>query len=107
MRCALEQPLSTRIWPPRTAYLSQRTPQAHQAPAQHWGGVPDQALERACGVVTAHLYEFATDRNASHVARRLLCVAAGRDVLPAAGRAAGGVDGASHGKVNTEALHVL
>ena len=63
--------------------------------------VPDQALEHACGVVTAHLYEFATDRNASHVARCLLCVAAGRNVLPAAGRAAGGIDGASHGKAST------
>ena len=68
---------------------------------------PDQALERACGVVTRHLYEFATDRNASHVARRLLCVLAGRDVLPAPGRAANGVDGASHGKAGTSPCALL
>lgn len=40
-------------------------------------------LRDLTGVTVAHLWEFATDRNASHVARRLLCAVAGRDVAPA------------------------
>ena len=42
-----------------------------------------QVLVRVTEVTMEHLYEFATDRNASHVARRLLCVLAGFDVMPA------------------------
>ena len=42
-----------------------------------------QVLAKTTDVTMEHLYEFATDRNASHVARRLLCVIAGRDVMPA------------------------
>ena len=42
-----------------------------------------QVLARVTEVTVEHLYEFATDRNASHVARRLLCVLAGFDVMPA------------------------
>ena len=42
-----------------------------------------QVLAKTADVTVEHLYEFATDRNASHVARRLLCVIAGRDVMPA------------------------
>ena len=40
-------------------------------------------LAKTTDVTLEHLYEFATDRNASHVARRLLCVIAGHDVMPA------------------------
>ena len=56
-----------------------------------------QALAKASATVCARLYEFVTDRSGSHVARRLLCVLAGRNVLPAttAGRAK---DGASYAK---------
>ena len=42
-----------------------------------------QVLQRLCAVIVQHSWEFSTDRNATHVARRLLCVLAGRDVLPA------------------------
>ena len=45
--------------------------------------VDAQILTRIADVTVEHLYEFATDRNASHVARRLLCVFAGFDVMPA------------------------
>ena len=42
-----------------------------------------QVLERVCDVLTGwNLYETMTDPRASHVARRLLSVAAGRDVSP-------------------------
>ena len=41
-----------------------------------------QVLQKVTDVTVEHLYEFATDRNASHVARRLLCVLAGFDVVP-------------------------
>jgi hypothetical protein len=64
---------------------------------------PVQALERTCRVVTAHLYQFATDRNGSHVARALLCVLAGRDVAPAQQPRGGiaGVDAAALRRVRT------
>ena len=54
-----------------------------------------QVLQSLTGVVVAHLWEFATDRNASHVARQLLCVIAGRDVTPAQRGGAAAADGAA------------
>ncbi|BDA51236.1 Nucleolar protein 9 [Coccomyxa sp. Obi] len=54
-----------------------------------------EVLQSLTGVVVAHLWEFATDRNASHVARRLLCVIAGRDVTPAQRGGAAAADGAA------------
>ncbi|KAG2451956.1 hypothetical protein HYH02_003730 [Chlamydomonas schloesseri] len=36
--------------------------------------------------ICPHLYDYATDRFATHVVRRLLCLAAGRNVLPPAGK---------------------
>ena len=44
--------------------------------------------------VTAHLADHATHRSASHAARRLLSVLAGRDVAPAVAAAAA-TDGAA------------
>ena len=42
-----------------------------------------QVLEQVCDVLTGwNLYEIMTNPRASHVARRLLSVAAGRDVSP-------------------------
>ncbi|KAG2499537.1 hypothetical protein HYH03_002483 [Edaphochlamys debaryana] len=38
--------------------------------------------------VAPHLYDYATDRFATHVVRRLLCAAAGRNVLPPAVKSA-------------------
>ena len=54
-----------------------------------------QMLQNLTGVTVAHLWEFATDRNASHVARKLLCIIAGRDVTPAQSAPAHSVDGAA------------
>jgi hypothetical protein len=54
-----------------------------------------QVLEQLCSVKVAHMWEFATDRNATHVARRLLCVLAGRDVMPAHSNARS-LDGATY-----------
>lgn len=39
--------------------------------------------------ICPHLYDYATDRFATHVVRRLLCLAAGRNVLPPAGKPKG------------------
>jgi len=42
-----------------------------------------QVLEQVCDVLTGwNLYDIMTNPRASHVARRLLSVAAGRDVSP-------------------------
>ncbi|CAL8466393.1 g5929 [Coccomyxa elongata] len=54
-----------------------------------------EVLQSLTAVVVEHLWEFATDRNASHVARRLLCVIAGRDVTPAQRGGAAAADGAA------------
>ncbi|BDA51149.1 Nucleolar protein 9 [Coccomyxa sp. Obi] len=54
-----------------------------------------EVLQSLTDIVVAHLWEFATDQNASHVARRLLCVIAGRDVTPAQRSGAAAADGAA------------
>ena len=68
-----------------------------------------QALAKASATVCARLYEFVTDRSGSHVARRLLCVLAGRNVLPAAsaGRAKDGASYAKATKVDRALQHCL
>ena len=43
-----------------------------------------QLLAEACNSICEHLYDFITNRYATHVARRLLCIVAGRNVLPLA-----------------------
>lgn len=58
-------------------------PRAHFSKGAHSRLHAVQILEKTTDVTVEHLYEFATDRNASHVARRLLCVIAGHDVMPA------------------------
>jgi hypothetical protein len=66
-----------------------------------------QVLRKLTEVTVAHMWEFATDRNASHVARKLLCIIAGRDVTPAQTAAAQSVDGAAFiraAKVSAAAL---
>ena len=45
-----------------------------------------QLLAEACNSVCEHLYDFLTNRYATHVARRLLCIIAGRNVLPLAAK---------------------
>ena len=45
-----------------------------------------QLLEAACSSICEHLLDFLTNRYATHVARRLLCIIAGRDVLPIAAK---------------------
>ncbi len=46
-----------------------------------------QVLGQVCNVMTGwNLYEIMTNPRASHVARRLLSVAAGRDVSPLSGK---------------------
>ena len=45
-----------------------------------------QLLAEACNSVCEHLLDFLTNRYATHVARRLLCIVAGRDVLPRAAK---------------------
>ncbi len=45
-----------------------------------------QLLTEACNNVCEHLYDFLTNRYATHVARRLLCIIAGRNVLPLAAK---------------------
>eukprot|EP00887_Chlorella_sp_A99_P004080 scaffold23.g4080.t1 len=56
-----------------------------------------EALERclsgATGAIADSLYDVVTSKYGSFVARRLLCILAGRDVAPPPGRRAGGSDG--------------
>ncbi|GAX84255.1 hypothetical protein CEUSTIGMA_g11678.t1 [Chlamydomonas eustigma] len=54
-----------------------------------WEGLPpdqqeqtNKLLDSIQQTICSQLYEYITDRYATHVARRLLCVAAGRNVLP-------------------------
>ena len=48
--------------------------------------LPVQLLAEACDSICEHLYDFVTNRYATHVARRLLCIVAGRNVLPLAAK---------------------
>lgn len=41
-----------------------------------------QVVGLLAGAVTPHLYDYMTDKFATYVARRLLCVLAGRSVMP-------------------------
>lgn len=56
-----------------------------------------QLLVDACNRICEHLLDFLTNRYATHVARRLLCLIAGRDVLPIAAK--------SQNKVSPRLLH--
>jgi nucleolar protein 9 len=58
-----------------------------------------QLLTEACNSVCEHLFDFLTNRYATHVARRLLCIIAGRNVLPLAAK--------SQNKVCLQSLPVL
>ena len=55
-----------------------------------WGTVWNthclQTLAKVTGAVSENLYDMAVHKYATHVARRLLSVLAGRDVAPAPGR---------------------
>lgn len=51
--------------------------------------------------VTANLYEYVMDRNASHVVRNLLCAIAGRNLLDAKGHGRKGGDSGAGSKVDT------
>ncbi|KAL0051826.1 hypothetical protein WJX82_002725 [Trebouxia sp. C0006] len=50
------------------------------------GPAIEELLTEACNNVCEHLYDFLTNRYATHVARRLLCIIAGRNVLPLAAK---------------------
>ncbi len=45
-----------------------------------------QLLAEACNSICENLLDFMTNRYATHVARRLLCIIAGRNVLPLAAK---------------------
>ena len=70
-------------WPPAPDRRSlPRCQRCHCRASHCYSAVAMQILSKVTDVTVEHLYEFATDRNASHVARRLLCVIAGADVIP-------------------------
>ncbi len=60
----------------------------HPNPILTAGSARRQVLATICASVAAHLADHAPHRSASHAARRLLSVLAGRDVAPAAPAAA-------------------
>ncbi|MEW5306821.1 MAG: hypothetical protein WDW36_009259 [Sanguina aurantia] len=57
-------------------------------------------IKTLCEALMGQLYPFITDKFATHVARRLLCLAAGRNVLPAASKAQ-----QASGKANHKGAH--
>jgi hypothetical protein len=67
----------------------------HPIPILIAGSARRQVLATICASVAAHLADHAPHRSASHAARRLLSVLAGRDVAPAA-PAAAATDGAAY-----------
>lgn len=70
-------------WPPAPdRRLLPRCQWCHCRASHCYSAAAMQILSKVTDVTVEHLYEFATDRNASHVARRLLCVIAGADVIP-------------------------